>query len=175
MRCFEILIVAADISKNGGPFIPDDRLTFWLPDEAKELLEPTLSTYGRDPEWYFDQINFDRWHPPWALACLDREYGIAGHITSARPINSGISFTPYNKVPTPTPSDFVPGVGLLAFQSKNGLQSAANRSPIFNLAWEALRDCSGEKRWLALLDSLPDDWLGQVIPGDRELWLSMRN
>jgi hypothetical protein len=175
MRCFEILIVAADISENGGPFVPDDRLTFWLPDEAKELLEPILSSYGRDPEWYFDQISFDRWHPPWALACLDREYAIAGHIASARPMHSGISFTPYKKVPTPIPSDFVPGVGLLSFQNKSGLQSAANNSPIFQLAWEALINCSVDRRWLVLMDFLPDEWVAKVIPGDRELWLSLRN
>ena len=100
MKCFEVLIVSAWKRKNEGPFIPDDRLTFWLPDEAKELLEPILYIYGRDPEWYFDQLNFDRWQPPWALARLDREYHIAGHIATSTPINSGISFTSYNKVPS---------------------------------------------------------------------------
>jgi len=56
MQCFEILIAQAQISKNGGPFIDDQQLTYYIPDEAQEVLGPILGNYNLDPEWYFDSL-----------------------------------------------------------------------------------------------------------------------
>jgi hypothetical protein len=101
MRVFEILIAESAISKGGGPFVPDGRLTYWIPDEAQELLEPILGPYDQNPMWYFDKLNFGRPPAPWALACLDREYPIAGHVATSRPPSAGISFAPYNQAYIP--------------------------------------------------------------------------
>src|SRR3989442_201798 len=98
MRFFEILIAGSAISKDGGPFAPEDRLTYGIPDEAQQLLEPILGRYDQAPMWYFDKLNFGRPPAPWALACLDREYAIAGHVATSRPPNAGIAFTTYNQV-----------------------------------------------------------------------------
>ena len=174
MRTFEITIASSSISVNGGPMVPDDRLTYWIPDEAQDLLEPVLGAYGQDPMWYFDKLNFGRPPAPWALACLDREYAIAGHVATSRPPDGGIGFTQYTQMPNPLPSDFVPGVGTLAFASKSGLELSATKSPIFAAAWGALRECSAERRWLVILDPLSQEWLAQVTRGDRERWLSSR-
>lgn len=174
MRCYEILIAGSEVSKDGGPLVSDGRLTYAIPDEAQELLEPILGPYNQDPEWYFDKINFGRPPAPWALACLDREYAIAGHIATARHPNAGIAFTTYNQVPNPMPKDFVPGVGVLTFASKAGLKHSSDNSPVLAAAWHALRECSPERRWLVILDPLPEEWLAQVLPGDRERWLSSR-
>ena len=174
MHCFEILIAESAISTNGGPFVPDDTLTYWIPDGAQELLEPIFAPYNQNPMWYFDKINFGRPPAPWALACLDREYAIGGHVAASRPPDAGIAFTTYTRVPSPVPDEFFPGVGVLNFQSKVGLERAADASPVFAAAWQALRECSPDKRWLAILDRLPPDWLEQVLPGDRERWVSSR-
>ena len=174
MRCFEILIAGSAVSKDGGPFVPDDRLTYGIPDEAQELLEPILAPYSQNPMWYFDKLNFGRPPAPWALACLDREYAIGGHVATSRPLNAGIAFTSYNQVPNPMPDDFVPGVGVLTFESKSGLERSAGNCPLFAAAWNALRECSPERRWLVILDPLSQDWLALVLPGDRERWLSGR-
>lgn len=174
MRVFEILIAESAISKGGGPFVPDGRLTYWIPDEAQELLEPILGPYDQNPMWYFDKLNFGRPPAPWALACLDREYPIAGHVATSRPPSAGISFAPYNQVPNPMPKDLVPGVGVLVFSSNSGLERSAANSPVFAAVWSALRECSPERRWLVILDPLSPEWLAQAIPGDGELWLSGR-
>jgi hypothetical protein len=174
MRCFEILIAESAVSTNGAPFVPDDRIMIGIPDEAEQLLDPILSVYGQDPSWFFDKINFGRQRIPWALACLDREYPIAGHIGMARGADSGIGFTSYNQPPEPLPDDFVPRVGVLGFKSKIGLENVVAKSPIFEAAWEALINCSPDKPWLAILDPLPEDWLALVVPGDSERWLASR-
>jgi hypothetical protein len=171
MRFFEILIGGSAISTDGGPFVPDDRLTYGIPDEAQELLEPILGPYDQDPMWYFDKLNFGRPPAPWALACLDREYTIAGHVATSRPPNAGIAFAPYNQVPNPMPNDFVPGVGVLTFASKGGLERSAANSHLFATVWNALQKCSPERRWLVILDPPSQEWLAQVLPGDRERWL----
>ena len=174
MHCFEILIAESAWSKDGGPLVPDDRLTYGIPDEAQELLDSILCPYGQDPNWYFDKLNFGRPPAPWALVCLDRDYAIGGHIAASRPPDAGIAFAPYDPWPDPVPSDFVPGVGVLTLASKSGLERAAGSSPVFAAAWTALRERSGNKRWLVVLDSLSQDWLTEVLPGDRERWIANR-
>jgi len=70
MRCFEFNVATSAVSKNGGSYIPDERLIYVIPDEAHELLEHILDKYGQDPMWYFDKLNFGRPPAPWAIACL---------------------------------------------------------------------------------------------------------
>lgn len=79
-----MLIVTTTVSTNGGPFIPDNKLSYLIPDTAQEMLDPILSPCERAPEWLFEQINFGRPPAPWAVACLDREYALAGHIATVR-------------------------------------------------------------------------------------------
>lgn len=174
MRVFEILIAESAVSREGGPFVVDEKVVFWLPDEAEEILEPILAPYGQNPGWFFDKINFGPRPAPWALVCLDREYDIAGHVATSRLPNAGIGFSPYNQVPKDQPDDFVPGVGVVTFESRPGLECSVGNSPVFEAAWGALRERSLERRWLVILDPLSPEWLDQVLPGDRERWLSFR-
>jgi hypothetical protein len=175
MSVFEILIAESATSRDGGPFVPDDRLTYCIPDAAAEHLEPILGAYDQDAGWFFDKLNFGRPPAPWAIACLDREYALAGHVVTCRPPDEGILFTAYRQIPNPCPDGFKPDVGILTFASKIGLERSAAASPLFAAAWEALRDCPSERRWLAILDPLPQQWLAQVIPGDSERWTSHRS
>jgi len=172
MHRFEILIVESSVSKNGGPFVPDGKLTYGIPQEAQELLEPILAPYNQSPMWYFDKLNFGRPPAPWALACLDHEYAIGGHVATSRLSDGEIAFVPYTQIPKPMPHDFVPGVGVLTFRSKKGLENSASRSPLFAAAWEALQQCSPNSRWLVILDPPSQEWLTQVLPSNREHWLS---
>lgn len=174
MRCFEFFVAISAVSSNGGPYIPDETLTYWIPEDAQKLLDPILDQYGQDSMWYFDKLNFGHPPAPWAIACLDQEYTIAGHIAICRPAGSGIAFSPYTQVPSSIPQDFVPQVGVIVFKNKNGLKGASDRSPLFQKLWDSLKDCSTEKRWLLAVDPLPDEWLAQVVPEDREHWLSTR-
>ena len=171
MHCFEILIAGSAVSKDGGPFVSDDQLTYGIPDQAQELLEPILGPYGQNAMWYFDKLNFGRPPAPWALVCLDREYAIGGYVATSRPPNAGIAFAPYNQVPNPMPKDFVHGVGVLTFGSKDGLERSAGNSPLYAAAWSALKECSPGSRWLVILDTLSQEWLAPVLLGDRERWL----
>lgn len=164
-------VLASSISTNGEPFVPDDRLTYGIPDTAIELLDPILGPYGQDPHWYLDKLNYGRSPAPWAIACLDREYPLAGHVATTRPTDAGISFAPYEAIPIPLPTDYAPGVGVLVFGSKKGLEHAASRSALFEAAWSLLSDASATKRWLIVIDPLPESWLATALPGDRMLWL----
>ena len=70
--------------------------------------------------------------------------------------------------------DFVPGVGVLMFLSKEGLEASTGKSPLFAAAWNALQDCSSDRQWLAILDPLSPEWLAQVLPGDQDRWFFYR-
>ena len=57
MRCFEILVVDSAVSKDGGSFVPDEHLTYGIPSDARQLLEPILGPYNQDPMRYFDKLD----------------------------------------------------------------------------------------------------------------------
>ena len=139
MRTFEIFALTSLVSSNGEDFAPENDLMYVIPEEAEALLDSILAPYGQDPRWYFDKLNFGRPPAPWALACLSREYLIAGHIATSRPAGAGIGFTQYQSVPSPIPPDFVPVVGVLLFANKEGLLHALDCSPVFRFACEGLR------------------------------------
>jgi len=172
MRCFEFFVANSSVSTDGGPYIPDETIMYVIPEDAKELLGPILGRYDQHPEWYFDKLNFGRPPAPWAITCLDQEYSIAGHMAACRQPNSGIKFAPYTQVPNPIPQDFVPQVGVVSMQNKRGLEEVSDKSPLFQMLWEGLKDCTTEQKWLIILDPLPSEWLAQVVPGNSERWLS---
>ena len=174
MNCFEFYPVTSAVSHQGGPLIPDDRVSYLIPDEATELLSPILDRYDQDPIWYFEKLNFGRPPVPWAIACLDKEYSIAGHIATTRPEGGGIFFATYTQVTQPIPWGYVPKVGCIVFQNKEGLELASQESIIFEQAWNALADCSADRHWILAMDALPEDWLEQVVPGDGERYLASK-
>lgn len=154
--------------------VTDNRLTYGLPEEAEDLLRPVLEPYQQSPAFYFDKLNFGRPPAPWAVVCLDREYALAGHVATARPSDAGINFSPYTQVPKSVPPGFVPGVGTIVIAQKRGLETAAAKSPMFEMAWSALKDRPEDCHWLALLDPLPEPWLSTALSGDAERWLIQR-
>jgi len=173
MRRFEVAVLRMATSWEGGPFIPDDRIRYWLPDEAEELLRPILARYSQSPLFYFDKINFGQPPAPWAFVCLDREYPLAGHIATVRPPDAGIFFVPYTRPPPePLPEDFIPAVGVLVLDSKRGLERAAAASPLFSAAWKALLSCPADRCWLVLLAPLPEEWVATAAQGNDEQWLA---
>ena len=148
MPVFEFLIVTTSESGGDGTLVDQPRLSHVLEDEALDVLEPILAPYSQLPGWYFSKFNWGRPPVPWAMACLDREYPIPGHIVTARPADSGVSFVPYLQTPDPIPPGYVPKVGILTFMSKVGLERAASASSVFQIAWEALRTYPPDRHWL---------------------------
>jgi hypothetical protein len=118
MKCFEFFVATSSTSENGGLFVPDDRLIYSISEDAQELLDPILEPYEQNSTWYFDKLNSGRPPAPWALACFDKEYSIAGHVATSRPKDSGIAFTQYTQLPKPMPQEFIPKVGIITLQSK---------------------------------------------------------
>lgn len=171
MHCFEMLVAGALERSHGGQWQRLDALTIVLPDAAEDLLEPILEPYGHYSTFYFENL-IGRKPAPWAITCLDRQYALGGHVATTRPSDAGIGFLPYTKLPDPFPEDFVPGVGVIIFSSRAGLQRAATKSPIFEMTWHALQERPEDRRWLVLLDPLPEPWLGSAVAEDADRWKS---
>jgi len=160
MQVFEISIAIGALSTKGGPFVPDQYFTFWMPDEASEMLAPIMASYKRSPSWFFDQILFSG-RRPWALVCFAEEYPVGDHIEAARLHDDDIRYVPYTFT-RERPSIGPMPAGVLICYSKAGLELAATQSLVFERAWDGLRDCSAGQSWIAVLDPFPEDWLGQV-------------
>lgn len=169
MSCFELRIAQA-LTTDGDANVLNKRLVFAVPDAAGRLLRPILQSYEQDPFWYFDKLKTGHAPAPWAIACLDREYDLAGHVVATRPAEAGIRFAAYQPSPKRPCSDFIPGLGTLVFFSKSGLQVTAKSSPLFATAWETLQECAEHQNWLALLPPLSGPWLSEALEVDRKLW-----
>jgi len=144
--------------------VDDGWSSYLIPDKAQERLEQILDPYTLSAFFFLDGLKGKRNPPPWAYVCLSREYPLAKHIWATRTPESQIAFSPYSKAPEPIPEDFVPTVGALVLFSKEGLESVANRSLLFEWSWNGLSDCSQERNWLVFLDPLPEEWLRTVAP-----------
>ncbi|MDG2223152.1 MAG: hypothetical protein P8L85_17355 [Rubripirellula sp.] len=169
MSYFELRIAEAVVT-DGNTTALNKRLVYAIPDAAERLLQPILEPYGQDPYWYFDKLETGTAPAPWAIACFDREYDLAGHVVTTRPAGADIRFAAYQPSPKRPTSDFIPGLGALIFFSKTGLREAAATSPLFATAWESLQDCSAHQNWLTLLPPLSDPWLSKALRIDHRLW-----
>lgn len=172
MQCYQIIATQLGASVNGGPAVADQKLTYALPEEASDQLSPILERYEQNPYWYFDNLNFGRPPAPWATACLDSEYAIAGHVALARGPNSGIGIAPYTQPPNPLPKDYVPAVGVITFLTKQSLRAVASKSPLFSQLWKGLKECSPDGNWLLIYDPLEGSWVDDALDKDREKWLT---
>lgn len=179
MRCLPMLTRLSTHSETAVKILgyPKKMLWFKASKAMEQALDPVLEPYDQNSYWYFNRIYSREPRFPWAFVCLDREYGLAGHIADARPADAGLYFAPYRythsaPIPPPTLEEYVPQVGTVVVTRKEGLKRAASRSPIFEAAWQALKHRDARRRWLVVLDPLPAEWLKAALPGDAERWLS---
>lgn len=174
MKSFELRIVESSEIKADGSFVRQSGLICDLPEEGAALLSPIVQRYKQSCSFYLDKVINSTQSPPWAIACLDREYSLAGHVATTRPPEAGIRFAPYTNPPYPIPDGFVPKVGVLIFTTKSGLKRSVARSPLFRAAWGALSECAPGSHWVTFLDQFDRDWVDQVEADDDERWLSTR-
>jgi hypothetical protein len=89
-------------------------------------------------------------------------------------LSADIGFVPLARTPKPVPPDYCPGVGILAFRSKETARAMATRSRLFESAWVALKDLNENRHWLVLLDALDQDWVEQNSQDNRDRWAGSR-
>lgn len=136
---------------------------------AAHALEVVLAPYQRTLPEYLRAIGLGRDASIWAAVFLDREYRLAGHVFATLPASSRIRFAPYARVPDPVPQSFVPGVGVFLISRKADLLAAASASPVFAEAWRVLGRCDVKRRWLCVLDPLPESAGGAAYRRDPAL------
>ena len=174
MKKHELIWLNSKISKSGDDFIQTGEKFVAIPADVENSLNFVLKPYDQDPGWFFTQIENSCSKSPWAFFCLDEEYPIAGHFTVNNQKASGLFFSPYSKHLNPIPKNFVPNVGVIIVQKKSGLEMVKDRSPLFEIIWDSLKDCNSANPWLVISDPLPKPWLALILPEDNELWLSNR-
>jgi len=174
MKKFKLISMTSSVRKLGGGFIPTGDKFAVIHTDAEELLKPIFDRYDQDPSIFLSRIESGLPASPWAFVCFDKDYPIAGHVTTFNPENSGIQFRPLAIEPNPIPLSFVPKVGIMIIQNKTGVEAAEKKSLLFSILWEYLKDCSSKQQWIVIADLLPKDWLSQVTPTNDDLWLASR-
>ena len=104
--------------------------------------------------------SLDEW--PWAWVLFPECYPLSAHLRSIREDAASMPFTLYGRMPDPLPLGWEPCVGAVLVREKKVLRAAAERSPMFDSAWAALRDCSQSSSWVCLSDALDPTWVETV-------------
>ena len=156
--CWEILIALSYIEEPGQRR-SDEKLTYMIPDDAQDVIDPILKPYGQSAMWYFDKLGHGRPPAPCAVLCLQKDYELAWHIREVRKTEREIAFAPYSKFTEPVPEDFVPKVGCIVIYDWEALNRAKEKSLLFDTAWHMFKEVDKQKPWLCLLPHLSTEWL----------------
>jgi len=107
--------------------------------------------------------------PIWASVCLDKPYRIFGHIAESRPDRLCLAMADFSyELAQPLSDTNRPLAGFIHFMSKDVAKVMAGKSPLFDAAWNLLKDLDEKKQWLCFCDPLPDDWVTEMEKKDDE-------
>ena len=151
-----------------------------IPSSAVEVIEALLVPSGLDMSALLtrhaqESMRDECW--PWAVIFFDAELPLAGHVAQLRGIRKNIAMTSYawaKKGNSPIVPGDIPTVSMLAIRRKAILKYAAEKSPLFAPAWEALKDKPEDRKWFCISDSPPADWVKATSVGDAELFFKSR-
>ena len=168
MNVYKIEGVKFNISKGGTPYETQDDLNLVFSDEAENALNKFLPKYDIDIEFtnFFDNLNID----VWACICFTKEQDIAGHVANSRINMSQVALTPYEAVPRDPDKDYVPKVGVLYIQSKSACEDLSHKSDLFMMIWSHLKNYDRSKRWLFIINELPESIKQITINENKKLW-----
>lgn len=129
-----------------------------LPNSANEKLTSILALYNRTisswnaqlASYVFSMRNF-----PFAIIYFNKEYPLAGYITSNRWDRNESPFQSYAYPPDPN----LRFAGCWWFRKKEYLEYAAQRSSLAALAWEQLFDRDENTPWVVFMDELEPDFV----------------
>ena len=160
-RIFQIIPVFSS-TRIDGSVKYDDRVAYWIGEDAEQALDVILQPYDGIGGWYLDQIQVEP-PGPWAFVALGRQYDIAEYVFAQRnkmEAKDRFTFTRYD-----ARKIAVPSVGCFQFFSKDSLSAAAERFRLLQPAWILLRDKPAKQNWLALVDEEPTDVLREAASG----------
>lgn len=131
----------------GGMLEALDRAAGPYGAEAKDLIFHLRSVFKK--EEFF----------PWAHIFLPKEYPIYHYCNALRAHPTDFRMSSYTvNVRGRDPNELSPAVSMFFFQSKGLLSYYAEKSYLFELFLNDLRDCETSRSWVIITDPLPEDW-----------------
>jgi hypothetical protein len=135
----------------------------WIDGRLAARLDTILERYDANLDHFLWSVsrNFgETWH--WAWIVYPRCYPLAEHLRSIRPDATSMPFTLHGREPEPRPPGSTPCVGTVFATTKDVLRTAAEQSPMFASAWEALCAQPEHRSWACLSDPLDPAWVASV-------------
>jgi len=147
----------------------DHGLSLNLHPELCTRLDDVLEPYGRDSSgWECSLQNTFRQAQlpiPWAIVMYEKEYPLAGHFLSIRGDEGQLPFTSWS-VGKHWGRPELPPFSVILALSKDAFERAAERSPMLDGAWEALRDCHSEGHWACIAPALEEETISRLSTRD---------
>jgi hypothetical protein len=121
---------------------------FMVTPETEEYIQERLGEqFGVSP---FLLMNLTNDRGTWAAVFFSRIIEKSDEVLKARgELRDEIGFAAYGKV---EPGMSNPPIGAMAVKSAKALETASKRHDVFAKAWDALRSCSPDENWVALVD-----------------------
>lgn len=135
----------------------------WVDGPLAGMVDDVLERYDSHLDHFLWSVsrNFgDSW--PWASIVFPRAYPLADHVRDVRPDAVSMPFADHARRPEPLPAGWKPRVGAVFATTRDVLRIAAERSPMFASAWDALADKSDGSSWMCLSDPLDPGWIAAV-------------
>lgn len=173
-QAYEMFLLRIESQGAGGHSSSD---SYDVEPQIEESLDHTFHRFGRNTCELLLKLNvsFRRgnfW--PWAIACFDREFRLAGHIASVRSAPTEVTLSAYS-LPSEhsVARDGVPPVSILLFSSKAAASRLSTQSPLFEVCWRTLSSLSPSRKWICTVDSPDEKWVAEAEVGDDQLFMEL--
>ena len=181
--CQEIAAHDLSLDKGKDIFTPWDKIGWelFLAPTSQQYFDAILAPYGMKWEGFFWSAvcsdGIQGW-PVWAFVAMPRELWLAGHALSTRGNSHDIRFSSYSWVASGSKLDLsltIPPISFLMIRTKEALKQAASISPLFENAWELLKEKPDVGHWFCIPELPPEDWLAARQMQDNQLFQSVNN
>ena len=157
------------------------RYRWVLPAAGIELLEAFAAPFKVDAKeflaWHAESFPSNGDEFPWAIIMFEQELPLIGHVTRIRGAKGNMPVHTFS-IMTGGVKSVAPGcaprVSTISVRRKAILKTAAEHSPLFRPAWEALQDKAEDKPWFCFSDPPPADWVAATAVGDDALFFQYR-
>jgi len=150
-----------------------------LDDNGSVIIDKILKKYNTNNISLFWDLNLtikNLGFRPWVIILFEKEYKLAGHISSIRNNRRDALFTSYSLA-----DDYsiqingVPLMSVILIKDKSVLSYLTDKSELFKPAWEYLKDANEKLYWVFISKPPNESWYNKLKVDDNKLYLNKVN
>lgn len=150
-----------------------------LDDNGSVIVDKILKKYDTNNVSLFWDLNLsikNLGFRPWVIILFEKEYKLAGHISSIRNNRRDVLFTSYSLADDYSiQTHGVPLMSIILIKDKSVLSYLTDKSELFKPAWEYLKDANEKFYWVFISKPPNESWYNKLKVDDNKLYLNKVN